>query len=64
MAVQLVEVGVCVVHGLVQTTRITLVVNPEINTGACCTACYIEFIREHVNKVQNPHMIEVEVRAS
>lgn len=61
MAVQLVEVGVCVIHGLVQTHRITLMANPDINTGPCCIACYIEWIKEHVAKVQNPHMIEINV---
>lgn len=62
MATQLVEVGTCVVHGLVTVTRIAVTGRPEINTGpCCCTACYVEWIGEHVNKAQTPHLIEINV---
>jgi hypothetical protein len=60
MKTQLVEVGTCIHHGTVPSFRITMMAQPEHTTGPCCMICYIEWIKEQVPKLTEPHMIEVQ----
>jgi hypothetical protein len=59
MATKMVEVGTCVVHGLVPTWRMFMNDRPEVNTGPCCLACMIEYFKEHMAKVQDAHLVEI-----
>jgi hypothetical protein len=58
MAVQIIEMGECVIHGLVPVWRYTWNARPEFTSGPCCLPCMIEYLAEHLNKVTNPRLIQ------
>lgn len=61
MPSNLVKVGDCTVHGLVAVTNIYDTSDPSFTTGDMCTKCYLEWLKENVNKVTAPRMMEVRV---
>jgi hypothetical protein len=56
----MIKVGDCPIHGLVPVHNFYVTGRPELGTGDCCAACYFEWIKENVQKVNNPRVVEVQ----